>query len=123
MHKREKQLGKLDELTSYERDRDAFMQIMIDIQNRQTQIDQKIENNKKNLKVKVARAKRIDMKVGMKGKMGVSLGVVGVLLGGAAGVGAVSGATAIAGGTIGYMGGQYIEASERQKQKEKDKNI
>ena len=123
MHKREKQLGQLDELSKYERDRDVFMQIMIDIQNRQTQVDNKVEKNKQKMMVKVARAKRIDMKVGVKGKMGVSLGVVGALLGGAAGAGAVSGATAIAGGTMGYIGGQVIEATERQKQKAFDKNI
>ena len=75
------------------------------------------------MKLYLARKRRMEEKLGLKGKISIALGAVGAGLGTIAGVGVGSSVGAVVGGTGGFFVGQMVEGPERKRQNKINKNI
>ena len=67
--------------------------------------EQRLEKQKEKLKLYAARKERINRKIGLRGKLSLGLGAVGAAVGGACGLGALTGVGAVVGGTGGFFVG------------------
>ena len=79
--------------------------------------------HKDRLRLHLARKQRIEEHMGIKGKMGAVLGVIGAGVGAVAGAGALSGVGAVLGGSGGFLAGSAIQGPERKRQLEINSKI
>jgi hypothetical protein len=70
---------------------------------------------RKQLKIELAKQKRVNRKMGLYGKMGTVLGGAGAVTGAVCGQGVLSGVLAVVGGSGGYIAGSLLARPRRKK--------